>query len=88
MITGVTESGFEYQLDDDMMDDYELLEILCDIDNGNTALVTKAARLILGDAQLEALKSHLRGSGKRVPASKMIAEVTQIINGNSTGKNS
>ncbi len=42
MITGKTESGFRYELDEETLDDYELLEILCDIDNGNESLITKA----------------------------------------------
>lgn len=37
-ITGTTESGFRYTLPPDALDDYELLENLCDIDNGDAAL--------------------------------------------------
>lgn len=44
MMTGTTKSGFRYELQDEAMDDYELLEMLCDIDNGNTSLITTAAK--------------------------------------------
>ena len=36
-ITGTTESGFRYTLAPDTLDDYELLENLCDIDNGDAS---------------------------------------------------
>ena len=88
MITGKTESGFRYELDEETLDDYELLEILCDIDNGNESLIPKAARQMLGDKQMNALKEHLRNDKGRVPATKMIAEITQIISGNKELKNS
>jgi len=88
MITGKTESGFEYKLDDEVLDDYELLETLCDIDNGNNSLITKVARQVLGENQLNALKEHLRNDSGRVPASKMTEEITQIFKGAKTGKNS
>ena len=52
MIKGVTSTGFEYQLCEDKLDDYELLEMLCDIDNGKTSLLTPMARQLLGEEQL------------------------------------
>ena len=36
-MTGKTTSGFEYEIDGESLDDYELLEDLCELDNGNTA---------------------------------------------------
>lgn len=38
-ITGTTESGFRYTLPPDALDDYELLENLCDIDNGDASKI-------------------------------------------------
>ena len=37
MVKGITESGFEFELDEEILDDYELLESLCDIDNGDAS---------------------------------------------------
>lgn len=76
---GTTESGFQYSIDQEVMDDYELLEDLCEVDNGNAGKITTAARRILGDDQLKALKEHLRNEKGRVPASKMIEEISQIF---------
>mgnify|MGYP007057063945 FL=1 len=33
-----TTSGFEATIDEGILDDYELLEMLCEVDNGNTGL--------------------------------------------------
>lgn len=78
-ITGTTESGFRYTLPPDALDDYELLENLCDIDNGDASKITVTARQLLGDAQIEALKDHVRKENGRVPASKMIEEIIQCV---------
>lgn len=80
-ITGTTESGFRYTLPPDALDDYELLENLCDIDNRDASKITGTARQLLGDAQIEALKDHVRKENGRVPASKMIEEIIQIFKG-------
>ena len=80
-ITGTTESGFRYTLPPDALDDYELLENLCDIDNGDASKITGIARQLLGDAQIEALKDHVRKENGRVPALKMIEEIIQIFKG-------
>ena len=76
---GTTESGFQYSIDQEVMDDYELLEDLCEVDNGNAGKITAAARRLLGNKQLKALKEHLRNENGRVPASKMIEEISQIF---------
>ena len=48
MVKGITESGFEFELDEEILDDYELLESLCDIDNGDASKITTVARQLLG----------------------------------------
>lgn len=87
MMTGVTKRGFEYTLDEEALDDYELLEMLCEIDRGNNALITIAAAQLLGAEQLASLKEHLRNEKGKVPASAMIEEITQILSGTKDGKN-
>lgn len=88
MITGKTESGFEFQLDEENLDDYELLENLCDIDNGDVSKITIAANQLLGKEQMKALKEHVRNEKGRVSAAKMIEEITQIFKNQSGPKNS
>lgn len=88
MIKGRTESGFEFELEDEVLDDYELLESLCQIDNGDTSKTIKMIDMLLGEDQKEKLKEHVRAGGKRVSAKKLISEVMGIFNAVQEGKNS
>nr|DAZ49578.1 MAG TPA: hypothetical protein [Caudoviricetes sp.] len=84
---GITSSGFEYNLDETALDDYELLEDLCELDNGNTARTISALNRLLGTEQKDQLKEHLREENGRVPASKMMVEMAEIFNSVKEGKN-
>ena len=84
---GTTSSGFEYNLDETALDDYELLEDLCELDNGNTARTISALNQLLGTEQKDRLKEHLREENGRVPASKMMIEMGEIFNSVKAGKN-
>lgn len=88
MITGTTTSGFYFELDEEVMDDYELLDMLCEIDAGDVSRVTAMVRMLLGEEQDAALRNHIRTKSGRVPATKMIAEVMEIFNACNQGKNS
>lgn len=87
MLRGKTESGFTYEIDEEVMDDYDFLEILCKIDDGDTALTVKMVDMLLGEKQKEELKNHLRTENGRVSAKKMLAEVMEIFRETKEGKN-
>lgn len=88
MLKGTTESGFEYEISDETLDDYELLEELAEIDSGNMGKLPEVVEDILGTEQKEMLKKHIKGEYGRVSISNMLKELTQILNGNKAGKNS
>ena len=85
---GKTTSGFEYELDESALDDYELLEDLCELDEGNISKTISVLNRILGKEQKDRLKEHLRTENGRVPASKMMFEIGEIFNSVKEGKNS
>lgn len=85
---GKTTSGFEYELDESALDDYELLEELCELDEGDTSKIISVLNRLLGNEQKERLKEHLRMENGRVPASKMMLEMGEILNSVKEGKNS
>lgn len=87
MITGKTESGFEYKLEDDATDDYELLEILIDIDKGNYIGITDMVERLLGNEQKEKLKEHLRKENGKISTKQMLKEIMEIFKGSKEGKN-
>lgn len=85
---GKTTSGFEYELDETALDDYELLEELCELDEGDTSKTISVLNRLLGKEQKDRLKEHLRLKNGRVPASKMMHEMGEIFNSVKEGKNS
>ena len=87
MFTGKTSSGFEFSLQDEVLDDYELLETLQDIDDGDYGKTTKMVTMLPGPAQRDALKDHVRSENGRVSAQKMLAEVMEIFESKNKSKN-
>ena len=79
MIKGTTKSGFDYTVQEEALDDYELLEELREID---------AIEKIIGPEQKEQLKEHVRDEAGRVSIKRMFDEVGEILRGNQEGKNS
>ena len=78
MIKGKTGSDFEFEVSEAALDDWELLEILSEIDDGKTQKLGAAVKLLLGDEQAEQLKEHCRTDG-RVSASAMFKEISDIF---------
>lgn len=78
MVKGTTKSGFEFEIDETRLDDYEFIEMLSDIEEDMT-IFPKVARKILGVKQHNALKEHLRDENGIVPATAFEAEITEIL---------
>lgn len=87
MARGKTSTGFEYELDDDVFDDYELLEVLRKIDKGESGYVVDMVDMIFKEEQKEALKEHIRKECGKVSASKLLKEVMEIFQSEKSGKN-
>lgn len=88
MVRGTTESGFEFEIDSEVLDDYEFLELLCQIDEGKASLTAKMVDMLLGAEQKERLKNHIRNEENgRVSAKKMLDTVMEIFNATKEGKN-
>ena len=88
MLKGTTASGFEFEISEEILDDYDFLELLCKIDEGETALTIKMVDMLLGKEQKEKLKNHIRTELGRVSAKRLLAEVIEIFNATKEGKNS
>lgn len=80
VITGKTKTGFEYEIDKKILNDYELLE---EIDNigKNPLIIIKLLKRLLKEEQLEKLKEHIRNEEGIVPIDKMEKELEDIFNG-------
>lgn len=87
MIEGKTSTGFEYELDEDALDDYELLDMLCEVDKGNETLVVDVMKKLLGNDQEKHLREHVRNEKGRVLTSRMMEELGNIMASVKEGKN-
>ncbi len=87
MIKGKTRTGFYYTITDETLDDWELLEILRKIDDGNPHYLVDAAKKLLGDKQYTKLKNHIKKTVGRVSATVMQKELDDIMQTNKKVKN-
>lgn len=88
MIKGTTKSGFKFEIQEEIFDDYELLETLVDADSGDNMAIFQAIDMILDGAQKDKMKEHVRNEKGRVPASAMVKELMDIMEASNAGKNS
>lgn len=86
MITGETTSGFEYSFQDDILDNWELLEALYDTDNGHPEHIVRVVRIMFDKEQGNRLRNHVKTEDGRIPAIALIKEVREILT--AKGKNS
>jgi hypothetical protein len=84
---GITESGFEYDVDvEKFQDDWEFIDQLSGISDGNLLMAPKFAETVLGAEQKAALAEHCRHDGK-VSLRQMVSEVFEIVGASTNGKN-
>lgn len=86
MLKGTTKTGFRYEITDERLNNFELVEILADIDE-NPLLMPKLLDLLLGERQARNLKNYLRDEDGFVPTEKIEATITEIFNSQSKVKN-
>lgn len=77
MIKGKTKSGFNYHIDENVLQDYELLEAISETEK-NPIFITKVVRMLLGD-DTDKLKEHVRDENGHVSIEKMNVEITEIF---------
>lgn len=63
---GKTSTGFEFDIEDERLDDMELVDIMAEIDE-NPLLMPKLCKMLLGEEQKKRLYDHLRSEDGRVP---------------------
>lgn len=79
MITGKTKSGFEFSVNRDDLDNWELFDAICMADEGNIAQIRKVASIILGKEQFTRLIDHLRDENGRARTTDVLSEVMEVF---------
>lgn len=85
MVKGKTQSGFAFELDDNVFDDFELVELFAKV-NKNPIFLGELMEKFLGAEQKAALLEHLRKDGK-VRTSDVMAALVEIETAIPTVKN-
>lgn len=79
MIKGKTPTGFEFEIDETKLDDWELLEKFNAIDKGETGIFVDVANELLGKNQMAELKKHVKETVGKVSITGMVAELSAIF---------
>jgi hypothetical protein len=78
-LKGKTESGFDFEIDAKIADDYEMVESLVAIDKGEYGELITVIDKILGEEQRQRLKEHLRDENGKVSLKAMVKEMRDIL---------
>jgi phage protein len=78
MIKGITKSGFKFEISDKALDDFELLELMADVDS-NALLVPKIFEKLLGTKQKENLIEFMKKRDGYASTEKMSKILEEIL---------
>lgn len=84
MLKGKTKTGFEYEFDENLFKDYELVEMLAEVDD-NPLVLPQIFKKLIGD-RVKDLKDHVRDENGVVDIDKMVIEFEDIISTQATLK--
>ena len=77
MLKGKTKTGFQYEFDEKILKNYELVELLAEVDD-DPLVLPKIIKMLLGD-RVEELKDHVRDADGVVDIEKMLNEFQDIF---------
>ena len=78
MLKGTTKSRFRYEITTERLNNFELLEILSEVDE-NPLLLPKVLNLLLGERQSKNLKNYLRDEEGFVSTDKIRESLEDIF---------
>lgn len=78
MLKGTTKSGFKYEIKDETLNDYELFELISEVDS-SPLLLPKLVKKLLGEQQKNNLIKHVKNENGIAPLDKISAEVMEIF---------
>lgn len=88
MIKGKTSTGFEFEINENILNDMEILDLVTEISEDNMMALSPLINRIIGD-QKKQLYDHVREKDGRVPVDKVSSEIVEIFNAcGNAGKNS
>lgn len=78
MRRGTTETGFEFEIDEEDWDDMEFIELMAEVET-NALAYPKMVERMLGKEQKKRLYDHVRNEKGRVPIEPLKKEIDDIF---------
>lgn len=90
MIQGKTKTGFEFALDETVVDDMFFIETLAEADKGKYLAVASVLTMLLGEEQKKKLYEHVKDEKGHARVDDVFRETQEILTkiGEVTSKNS
>lgn len=73
-------NGFEIQIDEAALHDWDFVEAVCDVDRGNTTAMPAMFTAMLGEKQKKALVAHIRATTGTCTVEQMSDALVEIFN--------
>ena len=80
MKKGKTENGFNYEIDEKVLDDMELIDAMAASQGDDPTQISTVVLKIFGPDQRTKLYDHVRTEDGRVPITEVANIITEIIN--------
>lgn len=85
---GNLNDGFEVNVIEEHLDDWDFLELLDEVDNGNHGAIVRVADYLLGKDEVKRLKQHIRETEGKVKVTSMVEALQELMESANTLKNS
>ena len=72
-------NGFEVQVDEQTLHDWEVVELICELENGNSTKLPALVAAILGEDQKKGLVAHIKAEKGRCTVEDMAAAMVEIF---------
>lgn len=79
MKKGKLSNGFEYEIDENVLDDMELIDAMEQSQGDDPLKVSKVITMVLGKEQKKSFYDSIRNEDKRVPVEKAVELFTELI---------
>lgn len=79
MKKGTTQSGFNYEIDEKVLDDMELIDAMAASQGEDPTQISTVVVKIFGTDQRKKLYDHVRADDGRVPITEVANIITEII---------
>lgn len=79
MKKGILKNGFEFEVDENVLDDMELIDALSESQGENPLAISEVTKKLLGKEQRKRLYDHLRRDNGTVPIEEVSDAVVEMI---------